>query len=69
MALGPGKYDDALSMAPLSVRGRTGILLILDGEQGSGFSCQANLAATMQLPALLRNVAASIERDLADGKI
>jgi hypothetical protein len=65
MALGPGKYDDLCTM----VRERAGIadgavggvlLIVIGGEHGNGFSCQADFVTTLKLPALLENVAKEI---------
>ena len=45
------------------------ILVIFDGEQGSGFSVQAPWEMTPDMPKFLRNLAARIEEDLVGIKI
>jgi len=67
MALGPGKYDDLCTY----VRERTGgsvLLMVLGGNQGEGFACQADFAALLALPDLLEHVAGQIRRDMNQGK-
>lgn len=65
MPLGPGRYDDLCTY----VREKTGIeegqrggvvLIVLGGDQGGGFSCQADAETTLALPELLEMVAKSI---------
>ncbi|MCK1742206.1 hypothetical protein IVA80_15380 [Bradyrhizobium sp. 139] len=69
MALGPGKYDDACTAAGKLVgvtkeRGGGVILIVLGGNHGNGFSCQADLATTLALPDILETLAAELRRDL-----
>jgi hypothetical protein len=64
MAIGPGKYDDVCTVARETANAEGCILVILDGSQGSGFSCQATIEITVKLPALLRKVADEIEASL-----
>ena len=66
MPAGPGKYDDACTEARLVTAARAVVLIVIDGEEGSGFSVQSALGAdlTAQLPALLRQVADEIEAAL-----
>jgi hypothetical protein len=66
MAFGPGKYDDLCTL----LRERAGItgsggvfLIVLGGEKGNGFSCQADLATTLALPDLLEFVARQIRKE------
>ena len=70
MALGPGKYDDIATM----VRERVGIIdegglmlreggvivIVLGGNKGSGFACQADLETTLKLPDMLEEIARQI---------
>jgi len=37
-------------------KARAAIVIIVDGEKGSGFSCQAPLDVTISLPDILKNV-------------
>lgn len=65
MSIGPGKYDDLCSL----VRERTDadgvVLIVLGGDKGPGFSCQADLVTTLSLPELLEHIARQIREDLA----
>lgn len=73
MALGPGKYDDLLTVAREAARAREpnilGAVLIVVAPpgNGSGFSCQLTMDGMRGLPALLRFMADGIEADLATG--
>lgn len=75
MAIGPGKYDDALTLALRTVVAREphihgGVLLVMgppDEADSCGFSVQLTLAAMRMMPALLRFMADGIEADLATG--
>jgi hypothetical protein len=62
MALGPGKYDDACTLAR-SVTGGHVILIVLGGGRGSGFSCQCGEDALHLLPDMLESIAAQIRED------
>lgn len=63
MAIGPGKYDDELTRALRKSRATTGILIVIDGERGPGFSCQTTPEYLMRLPGILRFMATQIEND------
>lgn len=67
MAIGPGKYDALATIVRESTSAGGVILIVLDGMHGSGFSVQATSEITARLPALLREVADGIERDLRGG--
>jgi hypothetical protein len=60
MPVGPGKYDDVCSMVRRQV-GMTGVsdggVIVVGGNKGNGFSCQADLETTLALPDMLENVA------------
>lgn len=63
--VGPGKYDDLASIARIGARARAVIVIVIDGNAGSGFSCQAiDGDITRKLPDVLRSVASQIEADL-----
>lgn len=65
MPAGPGKYDDACTQARQATGGEAVVLIVLDGEQGSGFSVQvAGESIAHLLPFLLRTTADQIERSL-----
>jgi hypothetical protein len=64
MALGPGKYDDVCTMVTKQVgigeKGGGVIVIVLGGNKGSGFSCQADLRTTLLLPDMLEDIAKQI---------
>jgi hypothetical protein len=68
MALGPGKYDDVCTMVTKQVgigaQGGGVIVLVMGGNKGSGFSCQADLETTLALPDLLESVARQIRESV-----
>jgi hypothetical protein len=64
MALGPGKYDHLATAARASANARGVVVIVFEGDAGSGFSVQADPQFTARLPAILRDVAAGIEADL-----
>lgn len=64
MALGPGKYDDLATDARKRAKAAAVILVVFDGADGSGFSCQAPAYVVANLPAVLRKLADSIEGDM-----
>jgi hypothetical protein len=68
MPLGPGKYDDlctdireyvGLGGSELQSGGGV-ILIVIGGDRGNGFSCQADLETTLLLPDLLEDMAKQI---------
>jgi hypothetical protein len=61
---GPGKYDRLCTAAREASGAQAIILIVLGGTHGSGFSCQCSDQIGRELPAMLREVADSIERDL-----
>lgn len=63
MALGPGKYDDLATHVRKRAKARAVIVIIMGGDQGSGFSVQTEAGLVLPLPALLRKLADDIEQD------
>lgn len=61
--IGPGKYDDACTVAQKMTKAEGTLLIVINGEFGSGFSAQTNIATLLRLPTLLREVATYIEND------
>lgn len=61
MPLGPGKYDAEVTMVREKLQADGVILIIFNGNQGGGFSCQLTAHLTRQIPAMLREMAAQIE--------
>lgn len=60
---GKGKYDPELTAVRESTQAAGAILIIIEGNQGSGFSAQLPPELTAKMPDLLRIVATAIERD------
>jgi len=67
--IGAGKYDEALTLARRQCGSTAALLIVISGEAGPGFSCQADLDTLLTVPAVLRAVAAHIEADLQKGKL
>lgn len=61
---GPGKYDDALTVAREMCGSDAAILIVQRGNKGPGFSVQADAGLIRAIPAMLRIVAHEIEEDL-----
>jgi hypothetical protein len=70
MPLGPGKYDDVCTRVREAVGlldnkgevSRPGgvVVIVLGGNNGNGFSCQADLRTTLLLPDMLEEIARQI---------
>jgi len=60
--IGPGKYDDAATVARTATAAEGVLLIVVNGSKGSGFSAQLSAELTLRLPAILREVADEIER-------
>ena len=67
MAIGPGKYDNLCTI----VREQAGIgdqggviVIVVGGNKGNGFSCQADVETTLGLPDLLDRVAKQMRDSL-----
>lgn len=65
MAIGKGRYDDELTRACAAVGAAAGVLIVMDGDEGPGFSVQATLEQMRQLPGVLRELAAIVEQDMS----
>jgi hypothetical protein len=64
MSTGAGKYDDVATLARETAKAEGVMLIILNGEKGSGFSAQLNEEMLAHVPDMLRQVASDIEKDL-----
>lgn len=60
----PGKYDGLCTAARVAAQAQGCIVIVFNGAQGNGFSCQAPPELMAALPALLRQTADNIERDV-----
>jgi hypothetical protein len=63
MALGPGKYDDLCTLVREKAGADGVLLVVLGGDRGNGFSCQADFVTTLKLPDLLERIAKEIRRN------
>lgn len=64
--LGPGKYGPEAEQA-YKATGADGVLLIvIGGPRGSGFSVQASEGICRVIPEILRDVADSISKSMAE---
>ncbi|HEY1448413.1 MAG TPA: hypothetical protein VGF33_07730 [Caulobacteraceae bacterium] len=61
MPRGPGKYDHLATAARVAAGARAVIVMVIDGDLGSGFSVQADEPLALTLPAILRDLADQIE--------
>lgn len=61
MAFGPGKYDDEATKVRASTQASGVIVIVIGGDRGEGFACQATLEVTLTLPKMLRSIADQIE--------
>lgn len=66
MALGPGKYDDECTLVRERVGAEGVVVIVMGGDRGNGFSCQADLRTTALLPDLLEKVARQICEDMEE---
>ena len=70
MPLGPGVYDDLCTKVRTEARAKTAIIIIGDGNKGSGFSIQTvDFAVNFHLPPILRFIADEIEKSFKTGGI
>jgi len=69
VTIGPGKYDKLATHVRKRSKGRAVVVIVLDGEHGSGFSVQGavEFLVAARLPTLLRTVAAQIDGDITSG--
>lgn len=61
--IGPGKYDDLCTMVREKSGAKAVLVIVIDGDKGTGFSCQADLATVLILPEMLEYVADKIRKD------
>lgn len=63
MPIGAGVYDKECTAARVATGAKGTVLLVLNGNKGSGFSVQTNcLTMALQLPDQLESIAAEIRR-------
>lgn len=64
--IGPGKYDDLCTLVREGTGAQAAIVIVLGGNRGSGFSCQADLATTIALPDMLESVARQMRESISE---
>lgn len=64
MTHGPGKYDHLATHVRSETNAAAVVVIVLDGNQGSGFAVQTHAIADVRaLAAALRSAAEQMERD------
>lgn len=67
MSHGPGKYDHLATLVREKAQARGVILIVVDGDQGMGFSVQtSDFEVLALLPAILRSTADLIDADFSE---
>ena len=64
MAQGPGKYDDLCTYVRENTEARAVVVIVLGGNNGSGFSVQAHGDVVLEVAQLLRSVADQMDADV-----
>lgn len=67
--IGPGKYDDLCTYVKDNADAKGSVVIVVEGNKGSGFSCQLRLVDMIILPMMLRDLANHIESDYKKGKL
>ena len=62
MAWGPGKYDPEATQVRASTKANGVILIVFEGDRGSGFSAQLDALKLIAIPQMLRDIADQIEK-------
>lgn len=63
MAIGAGKYDDWCTQVREGTKATGVVLIVLNGEHGSGFSVQGPLDVQLVLSDLLEHVVQQLRQD------
>lgn len=61
MPLGAGRYDEEVTELRERLKAQGILLLVVNGERGSGFSAQLSTDDVFALPSVLRQMADQIE--------
>jgi hypothetical protein len=62
--IGPGKYDDTCTIVREMTNAVTAVVVIIDGNKGSGFSLQTiNPVHILSLAEMLENIAKQLRAD------
>jgi len=60
--IGPGKYNEHCATVRTVAQARGVLLLVIAGNQGTGFECQGDPEIILELPGLLRGMAEELEK-------
>jgi len=63
MAIGPGIYDDICNAARISTNAEGVLLIIINGNKGTGFSCDAQEEYIHCVPDVLEDIAKGIRKE------
>lgn len=64
MTAGPGKYDHACTLARIASGAQVCVVIVIDGDKGTGFSVQATQPVDPRaLAGILRETARMIEQE------
>jgi hypothetical protein len=65
MSFGKGKYDEACTALRKHTQASMALAIVVDGHSGNGFSVQTTNPAMLDaIPAVLRTLANSVEKDI-----
>lgn len=68
MTAGAGKYDDICTQARVAAHAEVAIVVIINGERGSGFSVQTHDPALLErLPDMLDFISVQLRADISQG--
>jgi hypothetical protein len=65
MSVGPGIYDPLCTYVRETTDADAALVIILNGNRGSGFSCQSSTFAETSLPDMLEEVARTLRMEQA----
>ena len=63
MAIGPGKYDDLCTYVREKTQASGVLVVVINGNKGEGFSCQADLKTMLIVPDILETIAKQLRKD------
>lgn len=63
MTVGPGKYDAALTELREKIGARGAALIVVEGDQGHGFSVQLDMETLLKMPEILEEIARQLRAD------
>ena len=67
MPQGPGKYNELCTYVRLQAKAQAAIIVVINGDKGSGFSVQQPEGSALELAQLLETMAADIRKSM-EGK-